>query len=165
MPDTLLASGQAIYWIGAVMLIMARVGFIIYFMPGVGEQAVPVRVRAMIVLVFSISLAVTGVVEMPVLSSLGEFFRYLALEASIGLFFGLLLRLSIWMLSITGTIIAQVIGLSQMLGMPWKQRRRRSRPTCWRSQARRSFSVWIIMSASLSAWFHSMARYRPGRST
>ncbi|WP_348764516.1 flagellar biosynthetic protein FliR [uncultured Henriciella sp.] len=117
MPDTLLASGQAIYWIGAVMLIMARVGFIIYFMPGVGEQAVPVRVWAMIVLVFSISLAVTGVVEMPVLSSLGEFFRYLALEASIGLFFGLLLRLSIWMLSITGTIIAQVIGLSQMLGI------------------------------------------------
>ena len=40
MPDTLLASGQAVYWIGAVMLIMARVGFIIYFMPGVGEQAV-----------------------------------------------------------------------------------------------------------------------------
>ncbi|MCH2459362.1 MAG: flagellar biosynthetic protein FliR [Henriciella sp.] len=117
MPDTLLASGQAAYWIGAVMLIMARVGFIIYFMPGVGEQAVPVRVRAMIILVFAISLAASGVVELPVLSGLGEFFRYLALEATIGLFFGLLLRLAIWMLSITGTIIAQVIGLAQMLGI------------------------------------------------
>ncbi|WP_018148329.1 flagellar biosynthetic protein FliR [Henriciella marina] len=117
MPDSLLASGQAVYWIGAVLLIIARVGFIIYFMPGIGEQAVPMRVRAMIILIFATSLAVTGVVELPVLSGLGEFFHYLALEATIGLFFGLLLRLAVWMLAITGTIIAQVIGLSQMLGI------------------------------------------------
>ena len=38
-------------------------------------------------------------------------------EGLIGLFLGILLRISIWLLAITGTLIAQVIGLSQLLGI------------------------------------------------
>jgi flagellar biosynthetic protein FliR len=117
MPDTLLASGALIYWIATIILLMARVGLIVFFMPGIGEQAVPVRIRAMIVLIFCVSLAISGVVDLPAIAGLASFFQLLFAEVTIGLFFGLLLRVSIWMLSIAGTIIAQVIGLAQMLGI------------------------------------------------
>lgn len=117
MPASLMASGELLYWIAAIVLIMARVGLIVFFMPGIGEQAVPVRVRAMIVLVFSISLAASGLIQFPAITGMGGFFGLLLAEVTIGIFFGLLLRVAIWMLAICGTIIAQVIGLAQMLGI------------------------------------------------
>ena len=85
MPASLMASGELLYWIAAIVLIMARVGLIVFFMPGIGEQAVPVRVRAMIVLVFSISLAASGLIQFPVITGMGDFFGLFLAEVTIAI--------------------------------------------------------------------------------
>lgn len=103
-------------WAGLLMIIIARFSFVIFFMPGVGEQTVPMRVRAMVLVAVAAATAGAGIVPMPDTGSLSGFFTLLMTEVIIGLALGALVRLSIWMLTIAGTVIAQSIGLAQFLG-------------------------------------------------
>ena len=104
-------------WIALMMLIMARLSFVIFLMPGIGEQTVTVRVRIAVLLGFATALAASGIVQLPLAATPSAFAGILIVESLIGVFLGVLLRLAIWMLSIAGTVIAQVIGLAQMLGI------------------------------------------------
>lgn len=104
-------------WIALMMLIMARLSFVIFLMPGIGEQTVTPRVRVAILLAFSTALAASGIVKVPLVATPSAFAALLFIESLVGAFLGILLRLSIWMLAIAGTLIAQVIGLAQMLGI------------------------------------------------
>ena len=98
-------------------LIVARLSLVVFLMPGLGEQAVTMRARVLILL--ALSAAALTLTPMPYVS-VTPFAGYLALiagEVAIGFFLGASLRLAIWLLSIVGTIIAQSIGLAQMLGV------------------------------------------------
>jgi flagellar biosynthetic protein FliR len=117
MTQSMLLTAELSGWIALVMIIMARLSFVVFLMPGIGEQTVPVRARIGLLIAFATALAAANVITPPVMDSLPGFFLILGLEATVGLFLGVLLRLSIWILSITGTLIAQVVGFSQMLGI------------------------------------------------
>lgn len=117
MPAGLPLTAELVAWIGLFMLIITRLSFVIFLMPGIGEQTVPVRVRISLLLAIATAFAASRVVALPLVASPSGFLGLLLVEALIGLGLGVLLRLAIWMLSIAGTLIAQVIGLSQMLGI------------------------------------------------
>jgi flagellar biosynthetic protein FliR len=111
VPDALSA------WIALVMVIVARLSFIIFFMPGIGEQTIPLQMRVMILLALSAMFSISGFVTPPPTDSFVTYAGVLATEVAIGFSLGVVLRATIWMLSIAGTVISQSIGLSQLLGI------------------------------------------------
>ena len=111
VPDALSA------WIALVMVIVARLSFIIFFMPGIGEQTVPLQMRVMILLALSAMFSISGFITPPPTDSFASYAGVLATEVAIGFSLGVVLRATIWMLSIAGTVISQSIGLSQLLGI------------------------------------------------
>jgi flagellar biosynthetic protein FliR len=111
VPDALSA------WIALVMVIVARLSFIIFFMPGIGEQTIPLQMRVMILLALSAMFSISGFVTLPPTDSFVTYAGVLATEVAIGFSLGVVLRATIWMLSIAGTVISQSIGLSQLLGI------------------------------------------------
>lgn len=111
VPDALSA------WIALVMVIVARLSFIIFFMPGIGEQTIPVQMRVMILVALSAMFSISGFVSPPPTESFASYAGVLSTEVAIGFALGVVLRVTIWMLSIAGTVISQAIGLSQLLGV------------------------------------------------
>lgn len=117
MEGLLPVSGDQAAGVALFMTIVARLSFVIFFMPGVGEQVVPMRMRAFLLLAVAAAMASAGVVPAPKTTPFPDFFTLLMTELLIGMVLGVLVRLSIWMLTIAGTIIAQSIGLAQFLGV------------------------------------------------
>ena len=117
MADLASLAAQLAPLLAMFLLVVARLSFVIFFMPGIGEQVVPVQLRLMILLAIAMAMASTGVVAVPSLESLSGYGAILLSELTIGFCLGAILRVSVWMLSIAGTIISQSIGLSQLLGI------------------------------------------------
>lgn len=109
LPDDLTA------WIAMFMTIIARLSFIIFLMPGIGEQVIPARVRALVLIGIALAMATSGVFPAPQASSFPDLFALILTETFIGFALGAMLRVTIWMLTIAGTVIAQSIGLAQFL--------------------------------------------------
>lgn len=103
-------------WIALVMVIVARLSFVVFFMPGIGEQTIPLQMRLMILLALAATFSMTGFIAPPPTDSFVSYAGVLAGEVAIGFGLGVMLRVTIWMLSIAGTVISQTIGLSQLLG-------------------------------------------------
>ena len=104
-------------WIALVMAIVARLSFVVFFMPGIGEQTIPLQMRLMILLSLAATFSMTGFMAPPPTDSFTTYAGVLAGEVAIGFGLGVALRVTIWMLSIAGTVISQSIGLSQLLGI------------------------------------------------
>ena len=104
-------------WIALVMAIVARLSFVVFFMPGIGEQTVPLQMRVMILLALSVAFSTTGFMTPPPTDSFTALAGVLSTEVAIGFGLGVVLRVTIWMLNIAGTVISQSIGLSQLLGV------------------------------------------------
>ena len=117
MADLAALAGQLAPLLAMFLLVVARLSFVVFFMPGIGEQVVPVQLRLVILLAIAMAMASTGVVAIPSLASLSGYGGLLLSELTIGFCLGAILRVSVWMLSIAGTIISQSIGLSQLLGI------------------------------------------------
>jgi len=99
----------------AFMLIFCRVGSVVMLLPGFGEAYVPMRVRLMFALIFSLLLV-------PVLRTLppvpGDVFTLITLvvaEILIGLFLGGLCRILIGAIHMAGMIIALQSSLASAL--------------------------------------------------
>ena len=96
----------------AYLLTFGRVGTMVMLLPGIGEMNVPVRMRLTVALVltavilplhekaYTVDLQQLG----PVLTMLGE-------EMLVGAVLGITARLAIAALQITGTVVAQQLGL------------------------------------------------------
>ena len=110
-------AGPLAGWLGLYMVVIARLSFVVFLMPGLGEQAIPVQMRLIVLLSISMALATTGVIGVPVTWPLSSYAAVLFSELTIGFCLGVTLRVTIWMLSIAGTIVSQSIGLSQLLGV------------------------------------------------
>lgn len=117
MADLASLAGQLAPLLAMFLLVVARLSFVIFFMPGIGEQVVPVQLRLMVLLAIAMAMASTGVVAIPSITPLSGYGALLLSEITIGFCLGAILRVSVWMLSIAGTIISQSIGLSQLLGV------------------------------------------------
>lgn len=103
--------------IAGFMLIVGRLSLVIFLMPGVGEQLIPVRVRLSILLLLAFALSLLDPDRSVSFTPFSNYAGLLIVEIAIGFVLGVMLRMSIWMLTIAGTVIAQSIGLAQFLGV------------------------------------------------
>ena len=97
--------------------VFLRVGAAAFALPGIGEQAVPVRFR--LVLALGISLAVAPAVAGPVLAAWAAAPAapaFLLAEAAAGLVMGLGLRVAVGLLQLAAAKAAQATSLAQVLG-------------------------------------------------
>nr|WP_252731320.1 flagellar biosynthetic protein FliR [Lentibacter algarum] len=94
--------------------VLLRVGPIVGFMPGFGERVVPLQVKLVLALCFSI--AVLPVLDTASLTAAHEagFVATLAIETSKGLFLGLSLRFFVILLQTAGSMAAQATSLAQL---------------------------------------------------
>ena len=105
-------------WIIAYLMILARLTFIMFFLPGIGEQVVPVRIRLMALLGVSATFAMAGIAPtVPPITGSTDLLLLLLTEIAIGFVLGAVIRVAIWMLTIAGEVIAQSIGLANFLGV------------------------------------------------
>ncbi|SFR00711.1 flagellar biosynthetic protein FliR [Poseidonocella sedimentorum] len=103
--------------LAAGFIIMLRVGAMMAVLPAFGERAVPMQVRLVIILAFTV--IVTPIIAPENAVTLDAPLKLLALalpETIIGLAHGITLRLFILALSTAGSIAAQSTSLSQILG-------------------------------------------------
>ena len=104
-------------WAGVGWAVFLRVSAAMAFLPAFGSQMVPLRVRLALAGAFTFAVApiVADIVPAPALD-----FRALltlsATETVAGLALGFSIRLLIWLLHVVGTIGAQSMSLSQLLG-------------------------------------------------
>ncbi|WOI56184.1 flagellar biosynthetic protein FliR [Palleronia sp. LCG004] len=101
--------------LAAAFAVFLRVGAIMALLPGFGEQSIPVRVRLVIALAFTV---ITAPAIAPTLPSalLDRIGPAIGAEVVIGLSLGATLRLFVMALSIAGSIAAQSVSLAQILG-------------------------------------------------
>lgn len=98
-------------------LIFARISAISIMLPGLSSSFVPIRYRLCISALLSLTLA--PILMSSISISIQEtkwYFKTLVWELFIGAFLGFCIRIFIFVLQITGAIIAQSISLSQILG-------------------------------------------------
>src|SRR5207342_2832132 len=96
----------------AFLLTFARVGTMVMLMPGVGELSVPARVRLTIALVLTAILLPAHQKAYAVdLKTFGPVMVLLFQELVIGAVLGLTARLAISALQVTGSVVAQQLGL------------------------------------------------------
>ena len=96
----------------AFMLVFARIGTMVMLLPGLGEMAVPARVRLTIALVLTaMFLPLHRAAYNVDLRELGPVLLMLGHELVIGAVLGLTARLSVSALQVAGAVIAQQMGL------------------------------------------------------
>jgi len=94
------------------MLVFARIGAMVMLLPGVGELSLPSRVRLTIALVLTaILLPAHQKAYVVDLKALGPVLVLLFQELVIGAVLGLTARLALSALQITGSVVAQQLGL------------------------------------------------------
>jgi flagellar biosynthetic protein FliR len=97
--------------------VFLRVGAAVALLPAFGSQSVPVRVRLGLTLAFTAVVAPFVATLAPqVPADPGGLVRFLGVETVAGLALGFSVRLFIWLLQVAGTIAAQAVSLSQLLG-------------------------------------------------
>ena len=115
---TELIAAAAALWEGALtggLAVFLRIGAAMAVLPAFGERTLSVRVR--LGAAFALTLLVAPAVPADVAPlSWPALMRLLGTETVIGLAFGLMLRLLIHALQITGTIAAQSTSLAQLFG-------------------------------------------------
>jgi flagellar biosynthetic protein FliR len=94
------------------MLCFARIGTMVMLLPGLGELNVPARVRLTVALVLTaVMLPLHRSAYSPDLRSLGPILLLLGEELVVGAVLGLMARLTISALQVTGSVVAQQMGL------------------------------------------------------
>ncbi len=102
----------------AFMLIFARVGTLIMLMPALGDERVPVRIRLVFALVFTLVLYPLVADAYPALpGSLPAILELAAGEMAVGFFIGLIARLITGALQVAGATIAFQMGLGFAQGV------------------------------------------------
>jgi len=110
---TLSSISQQALW--QAFVVFVRVGAIISLVPAFGEQSVPARVK--IGLALALTFIVVPAAPTPPVQVLVPAVAGLILAETVtGLFMGLMLRLFVLALQVTGSIAAQATSLSQLFG-------------------------------------------------
>ncbi len=111
----LLHLAQEFLWTGFAVFV--RVSGIMAVLPAFGDQAVPMRVRLILAIMFTmvVAPAVGATIGAPPATVIATVLL-VGPEAVTGLFFGLFLRFFIHALQIAGAIAAQATSLSQIFG-------------------------------------------------
>ncbi len=148
----------------AAGLVFVRVAAVVMLLPGVGEQAVPPRIR--LAFAFLLALTLTPVVSgsLPgVPATVGGLFGQVIGEALIGLMIGALLRLFLTSLAVAG----EVISLQTTLAFAQTSNPAQAQPTTAVAAFLTLLGVVLIFSADLHHLFigaiaRSYVVFRPG---
>ena len=148
----------------AASLVFVRVAAVVMLLPGVGEQAVPPRIR--LAFAFLLALALTPVVAtyLPgIPSTVGGLFGRVIGEALIGLMIGALLRLFLTSLAVAG----EVISLQTTLSFAQTSNPAQAQPTTAVAAFLTLLGVVLIFSTDLHHLFigaiaRSYVVFRPG---
>ena len=103
--------------LNAMMLVFVRVTAAISLFPAFGEQAIPVRVRLMASIAFTLvvwPMVQHGLPAIP--DTLSSLAGLVVIEAGIGFLIGVSVRLMVMALQLAGAIAAQSISISQLAG-------------------------------------------------
>lgn len=107
------AGSSVLVWFG----IFVRVAAVAFLLPGIGERAVPARIKLGGAIALSVIVAPMVMGQIPgVLPTPVETGRIVATEAMAGLFIGVSIRILIFVIQIAGTIASQSFSVSQMFG-------------------------------------------------
>lgn len=100
-------------WFG----VFVRVGATTVLLPGIGERAVPARIKLAAAVALSLIVAPMVIGDLaPVESTPVEIGRIVMTEGTVGLFIGISIRLLLFVIQIAGTIAAQSLSVAQMFG-------------------------------------------------
>jgi flagellar biosynthetic protein FliR len=110
--SALLGLAETLGWAAALAFI--RIGAVVALMPGLGDPAVPQRVKLALVLAFTLVIAPV-LADRPEVASLPPSFSALGCEALAGLILGIGMRLFLVALQTAAAIIAQATTLSQLV--------------------------------------------------
>ena len=106
-------------WQGNILLfglVFLRVGAIMALLPAFGERSVPVRIRLILSLLFSVLVAPAASPYFTSPTSAADLGALAFVEVVAGLAIGILFRLAVLTLQIAGTIAANVTSLAQIFG-------------------------------------------------
>ncbi len=107
------AGSMVLVWVG----IFTRVAAVVFLLPGMGERAVPTRIKLGGALALSAIVGPLVIGQMPeVTITPADTLRIIGTEAFAGLFIGVSIRLLVFVVQIAGTIAAQSLAVSQMFG-------------------------------------------------
>lgn len=96
----------------AFLLIFARIGMMVMLLPGLAERSVPARMRLTVALVLTLVILPLRRADYAIdLRSLGPVLSMLGTEILIGTMLGMTARLALSALQVTGSIVAQEMGL------------------------------------------------------
>ncbi len=109
----LMALAQVQLWLGFVVFL--RVAATVSLLPGFGEQTVPMRIKLVIAIAFTLIIA-PALDSRPPDFSVGVLATLAATETMAGVLMGMGVRLFILALQTAGSIAAQSTSLSQILG-------------------------------------------------
>ena len=99
-----------------IVAIFTRISALVFFLPGLGEQIIPIRVRLTVAMAITIILApllITGTQAPLTVSATAAIF---AAEALSGALIGFSIRIAIFTIQTAGSIISQSMSLSQLFG-------------------------------------------------
>ena len=113
LPQELITLAQDQLWLGFVVFL--RVAAVVSLLPGFGEQSVPMRVKLIIALAFTLVVA-PAVQIVPPAPDLSSIAVLTLTETLSGVLLGLGIRILVLGLQTAGAIAAQSTSLSQILG-------------------------------------------------
>jgi flagellar biosynthetic protein FliR len=98
------------------LLLMTRFGSACLFLPGIGESFVNTRSRVLFVFLFAyIMLPVLGPMMPPMPTNISHALFLIVMEATIGVFLGLMIRLMVLALEFAGQIVALQMGIGNIV--------------------------------------------------
>jgi flagellar biosynthetic protein FliR len=98
------------------LLVVARIGSAVLFMPGFGETQIPVRARLSFALVLCLALYPVVPVAAQAPDTPAELFTLMSSEITIGLWLGLVARVLLAAMQFAGSQVGQVTGLANAFG-------------------------------------------------
>jgi flagellar biosynthesis protein FliR len=146
-------------------LVFARVGAFAVLLPGVGETAVPARIRLAFALVLSLLMyPVVRAGLPPVPDTVGALAGHIGLEIAVGLALGALLRMFLGALAVAG----EIISLQTTLSFAQTTNPLQAQPTASVSAFLAILALTLVFTTDLHQMFigaiaHSYRLFPPGR--
>lgn len=103
-------------WLSVAIAVFLRVGVTFTILPGFGETFIPMRIRLVGALLFTLVLTPAVAPMMPIFTDTIPPLRFFLTEAVAGFILGIGLRLIVMALQVAGSMAAQATSLAQIMG-------------------------------------------------
>ena len=102
--------------IALIMAVFTRMSALVFFLPGLGERTIPVRIRLTAAMALTLVLLPAVITEATAPASLSDAALMIAAEALSGALIGFSIRIAIFTLQTAGAIASQSLSLGQLFG-------------------------------------------------